>query len=357
MTGPPADRGVDGDDALRLGCGSGGVADHQSGLEGHLGVGAAVLAVLEQHVDRGPAGRRGRRGHRGQPGPDQPAQRDVVDADHADVLRDTHAQPEQAVDQPDRHQVVVREHRTRATAVHVAGRGRAGVFGGRVGPVHGQRDAATARGGRGGPADLPVGPRAARPGQQDDALVAEPDQVSDGGPGTLPDVHHHRRQSGHHPVDHNQRHVPAELVDQPVAHPRAAQQHAVDLPGDRLHQLLLHHRVLVGVGHEEVVVALARVAFRCLDQWWEEWVGDVGDDQSEIVCTAGDERPRGPVRPIPHRLRDGQHPAAGLRVDHAGSGERAGNRRRVHSRGLRHVADRRRHAGPPGKRLQNGDES
>ena len=55
-------------------------------------------------------------------------------------------------------------------------------------------------------------------------------------------VHDDGRQAGDRPVDDDQRHLAAELLDQAVAHPRAAQQDAVDLLGQRLDQLLLDAR-------------------------------------------------------------------------------------------------------------------
>ena len=124
-----------------------------------------------------------------------------------------------------------------------------------------------------------------------------------------------------------------------VAHPRAAQQHPVHLLGQGVDQLLLDGRVLVGVGHEDVVVAVPGLALGRLDQRREERVGDVGDDQADVVGTAGDQRAGGPVGPVAELLGAGQHPAAGLRVDQVRRRERAGHRGDVHAGGPRDVAD------------------
>ena len=115
----------------------------------------------------------------------------------------------------------------------------------------------------------------------------------------------------------------------------------VDLLGQGVDQLLLDRRVLVGVGDEDVVVALPGLALRRLDQRREERVGDVGDDQADVVGAPGDQRPGGAVGPVAQVLRGGQHPAAGLRVDQVRCGERAGHRGDVHAGGPGDVADGR----------------
>ncbi|GAB3843064.1 hypothetical protein GCM10029963_17120 [Micromonospora andamanensis] len=154
------------------------------------------------------------------------------------------------------------------------------------------------------------------------------------------------RQPGQLAVHHHEWHLPAELLDQAVAHPGAAQQHPVDLLGQRVDQLLLGGGVLVGVGHEDVVVAVSGLALRRFDQWREEGVGDVGDDQPDVVGTAGDEGARGPVRPVAQILGAREHPYPGLRIDQMGCREGAGDGGDVHAGGPCDVPDGDWHPGP-----------
>ena len=324
------------------------VADDQFGLQGYLCGGAAVVAVREKHVDGRPAGGGGWSRHRRQLGAGEAAERDVVDADDADVLRHPYPVGVQALDQADGHEVVVGEHRRHAGADDLLGDGDAAALGGWVGPDDREVGAGRARRVGRRAADLLAGPRAAGAGDQCDLAVTEAGEVFDGEPGALGDVHHDAGQAGDLTVDDDQRHLAAELLDEAVAHPRAAEQDPVDLLGQRADQLLLDGGVLVGVGDEDVVVAVAGLALGGLDQRWEERVGDVGHDQTDVVRPPGDQRPGRPVGAVTEMLGAGQHPAAGLRVDEVRRRERAGDRGDVHPGLPCDVADRGWHANPFG---------
>ena len=166
----------------------------------------------------------------------------------------------QALDQPDRHQVVVGEHGGRAGAPDLLGRGGPPSSVGGSGPstVSSAPPREPPRSRR--PADLPVGPGTAWAAEQSDVAVAENDQVLDRRPRALATSMTTAGSAGDGTVDHDERHLAGELLDRAVAHARAAQQDPVDLFGQSLHQFLLHRRVFVGVGDEDVVVAAAGLA-------------------------------------------------------------------------------------------------
>ena len=312
--------------------------------------GAAVVAVLQQHVDGRPAGGRGGCGHRGQLGAGEPAQRDVVDADDADVLRaparPAVVQPLDAGRSPSGRCRRARRWRRLPRTSSAAATPPTSVGG--LGP----RTVSSAPPARAAAvADRRISrlvhePRG--PPSRARSRWPRPTRCSIASRAPCADVHHHRGQAGR----------PGRLTTTSGTSRRSCSISVLLIRG--LHSSTPStclasartsssstSRVLVGVGDEDVVVALAGLALGRLDQRREERVGDVGDDQADVVGPAGDQRAGGPVGPVAQLLRGGQHPAAGLRVDQVRRREGAGHGGDVHAGGPGDVADGDWHGDPP----------
>jgi hypothetical protein len=181
--------------------------------------------------------------------------------------------------------------------------------------------------------------------------MPERGEVLDRAPGATAHVHEHGRHAPDPAVDDDEGHLGAEPLDRLVGQAGTAQQHAVDLLGEGLDQLLLDLAVLVGVGHEDVIVTQPGLCLRGLDQRREERVGDVGHDEADVVGAPGGQRPRGAVGPVAQAFGDGEHAGARLLVDLVGRGECARHRGDVYPRCRGHVTNCHRHARPPWDRF------
>ena len=280
--------------------------------------------VLDERVDRGgahlpaghPDGAQRRIGDGGE--------LDVVPAHHAQVAGHGEAGPAQCGEHADGHHVVVDEHRGDLGDEHRLRGGAPALDGGREVADVDDLEVELVGGAGDGAAAPALGPAAGGAAGHADPAVLERAEVAQRPAHPGEGVGGDGLEVGVGAVDQGDPGEPGGGVEVRVAHPRGAQQHAVDLRGEGPHERQLPRGGLLRVGQQELHTVVVGALLGTLEQGGVEGVQQVRDDHAEHAGAAGDEGAGAAVGGVAELVDGLPYPLAGARADHGGLLQGAG---------------------------------
>ena len=129
---------------------------------------------------------------------------------------------------------------------------------------------------------------------------------------TARDVHQHRRDRAAAAIDEDQRRRAGKSAQLGVARERRANDHAVDLLGHRMDEILFGCRILIAIGEEDRVAGLVGTNLHAAQDAGVERIGQIRNDDAEVSGLAGDKAAGGAIRMVRKLFRGGENTIARL---------------------------------------------